>query len=652
MNDSPLRRLTRQPIVFLVFGLLCTIAAYLPGLSGGWLFDDYPNIVDNRGVQPQDANLSSLVRAALSSPSSEFKRPLASLTFALNYLASGLNAPAMKVTNLVIHLGNGVLAYLLLCAVIRTATRREDRTSDRYAAFLAVAWMVLPINVTSVLYVVQRMESLANLFVLGGLYAYVAGRRRMLVGRRGLTLCVGGVIVGTAVGVLAKETAVMLPLYALSAEAILFRWRAGEDAQRRISRTLIGFFILVLAVPFVVGSAWLIPRLLDPQTWSTRTFTMTTRLLSEARIVTAYVDWTLFPTPGALSFYHDDFVQSAGLFQPWTTLASILALGAAVAAMIALRSRMPLTSLGIAWYLGCHLLTGTILPLELVYEHRNYFASLAVLLVATDLLRRVTGRLPAGRPLIVCVATIFLSWQAGLTWATARSWGDPLMLAKDLAERGPRSPRAQYELGRAYIIYSRYDPASPYPALATRALETAASLEGASILPEQALIFMNSHMHRPIDPGWWKGMIEKLRANSVTVQDESALDALATCLRNGGCDFPLEDLRDAYVAALAHPKPSGRLLSMYANFAWSSLGDRPLARAMQQKAIAASPGEAAYRINFVRMSATDGDVVAAREQLTELRRMNLGGALDSDIASLDALLRDAERKVADQQAGH
>jgi len=64
---------------------------YWPGLSGSFIFDDYPNIVDNSGVQPHDASLPSLVRATLSSPASEFKRPLASLSFAANYLATGLD---------------------------------------------------------------------------------------------------------------------------------------------------------------------------------------------------------------------------------------------------------------------------------------------------------------------------------------------------------------------------------------------------------------------------------------------------------------------------------------------------------------------------------------------------------------------------------
>ncbi|MDR6934883.1 hypothetical protein [Luteibacter sp. 3190] len=647
MNRHTLPDLARRPWLIVIAGMLFAALLYTPGLTGGWLFDDYPNIVDNRGVQPADHDMASLVRAALSSPSSDFKRPLASLSFALNYLVSGLNPPAMKATNLAIHLVNGLLAFLLLRVVIRTARRREDASADRLAAMVAGGWMLLSINLTSVLYVVQRMESLANAFVLGGLLAYVHGRRRMLEGRPGIVLCIAGVILGTGIGALAKETAVMLPLYALFAEVILFRWqRIGPEGARK-DRRLIAFFLIVLALPLCVGGAWLAPTLLDPRTWATRTFTLSTRLLSEGRIVVDYIVWTLFPTPEGLSFYHDDFAISTGLFTPWTTAASIAVLAGLAVFAVAVRARMPLVALGIAWYLGCHLLTGTVLPLELVYEHRNYFASLGVLLAAFDGVPRILTRLHVRRFVLVAIAALFFVWQGGLTLLTAQSWGDPLALAREFAYRGPSSPRAQYELGRTYIIYSRYDPASPYPALATTALEKAAALPGSSILPEQALIFMNSRMHRPIDPAWWKSMVAKLRARPPAVQDESALDALAACLRDKACDFPAQDLLDAYLASLEHPRPSARLLGMYANFAWSSLNDRRLALRVQGNAIAAAPREAAYRIGFVRMATLSGDFNGAREQLGKLRMMNIGGELDHDIDNLDSGLRDAERSAVD-----
>ncbi|MFI4959510.1 MAG: hypothetical protein ACHP7C_10175, partial [Lysobacterales bacterium] len=107
----------------LVFALLLVTAIYWPGLSGSWLFDDYPNIVDNHGVQPSEMSIPALVRATLSSPASDFKRPLASLSFAANYLVSGLDPYAMKLTNLVNHLLNGLLEMVLARLLLRSSPR-------------------------------------------------------------------------------------------------------------------------------------------------------------------------------------------------------------------------------------------------------------------------------------------------------------------------------------------------------------------------------------------------------------------------------------------------------------------------------------------------------------------------------------------------
>ena len=122
----------------------------------------------------------------------------------------------------------------------------------------------------------------------------------------------------------------MLPLYALLAEWALFRFCStwpvvfeknidNDQANTRIGWLreqtylltkcdnrdwrVIGLFLLVLAAPMVLGLTWLLPGLLKPEAWATRDFTLSTRLLSEARIIVDYIGWTLLPTPSALSFY-------------------------------------------------------------------------------------------------------------------------------------------------------------------------------------------------------------------------------------------------------------------------------------------------------------------------------------------------------------
>ena len=36
---------TRHPLIWMTLGILLTLLVYTPGLSGTWLFDDFPNIV-------------------------------------------------------------------------------------------------------------------------------------------------------------------------------------------------------------------------------------------------------------------------------------------------------------------------------------------------------------------------------------------------------------------------------------------------------------------------------------------------------------------------------------------------------------------------------------------------------------------------------
>ena len=659
---------TRSPLSLwiLAAALAITAIVYWPGLQGGFLFDDYPNIVDNQGVQPHDASLPSLVRAALASPASEFKRPLASLSFAANYLATGIDPYWMKLTNLVLHLLNGLLVFLLTKLLFQSvSTEDQPRYSDVAATLVAAGWMLLPINLTAVLYVVQRMESIANLFVLLGLIGYVTGRRCMLapavtpppvsrggVGRshfssdtRGLTLCLISITVPTAMGILAKETAVMLPLYALLIEWTLFRFykpqepivllQEGSAMTWRRDFRVICLFLLVLVTPMVIGLAWLLPGILRPETWAARDFTLSTRLFSEARIVVDYVTWTLLPTPDALSFYHDDFQISTGLLTPWTTLVSIATLAALVAMALWLRSHRPLVALGIALFLGCQLLTGTILPLELIYEHRNYFASFGLLLAITPLLAVPRGQ-PFALPRHVLLAGLLLCWTV-LTAMTAYAWGNPLRLAEDLASRAPQSPRAQYELGRTYIIYSHYDPASPFTSLAYAPLEKAAALPDSSILPEQALIFMNARMHLPLKDVWWDSLTMKLKAHKPGVQDESSLGALTQCAREHSCSLPTDRMMQAFMAALSHPNPSARLLATYGDYAWNVLDDHALGERMTVDAVKASPNEPAYQITLVRMLVAQGRIAEADKVLQKLGALNIGGRLNDSLNELHAL---------------
>lgn len=650
MRLPTLRQIGALPAVWMALALLATTIVYAQGLPGAFTFDDFPNIVDNADLRVTHASVPDLLSAALSSPSSDFKRPLASLSFALNILASGLNPAPMKVTNIVIHLLNGFLVFVLTRRLLARNPQQPDQAESHTAILVSLAWMVLPINLTAVLYVVQRMESLANLFVLLGLYGYVVGRQRMLRSGQGCVTVTTSLIACTAFGLLAKETAVLTPLYAFLLEIFIFRWQtAVTSSGLRRSRFVVALFVTVLLIPGVAGALWVGPALMRASTWAPRDFTMSTRLLSEARIVLDYVAWTIFPTPASLSFYHDDFRISTGLLNPTATLFSIVGLVAMAGAAILLRKRAPLASLGIAWMLACHTLTGTVIPLELIYEHRNYFASIGVMLAVITGLRGnvastvvVAGAASISRRITVrnIVLALAVVYWAALTGFTAYRWSTPVGLAEELAVRNPHSPRAQYELGRTYIIGSQYDASSPFIQLIPRQLEHAAVLPGASTLPEQALIFFAARMHQPIKDAWWDSMEAKLHAKPPTIEDESAIFSLSTCSLKGMCTLPADRILRLYLAALTHPNPRARLLAAYADFAWSGLHDTPLAFRLSKAASAKEPGEPTYHITVVREALALGDHAAAAEHMAALEQLNVGGRLESSLVPLRARVED------------
>jgi hypothetical protein len=659
MSKFLLQGSRQQGWLILVLFILLTTAIYWPGLSGGFLFDDFPNIVDNVAVQPQHISVPQLTAAALSSPSSEFKRPLASLSFAANYLTSGLDPFAMKLTNLLIHLANGLLIFILAKVLIRLTVESKPRHAGVLAALVAGSWLLLPINITAVLYVVQRMESLANLCVLAGLLGYVVGRDRMLRDHKGSLLAFASLVTATLCGLLAKETAVMLPLYAVLVEFFVFQ-RAPCHLMTAIppsitippDRRVFVLFVIILAIPLALGLIWLLPSLLQPATWMNRNFTLRTRLLSEARVVIDYIRWIVLPNSD-LSFYHDDFEVSTSLWNPWTTSVCILLVGAMATLPIFLRKKAPLFSLGIALFLACHLLTATVLPLELIYEHRNYFASFGLILAIVPLIVGTEASLASagstllwrnGKKLVLIryalVSLLLLLW-AETSFRTAYAWGSPLRLAKELAERNPNSPRALYELGRSYIIYSQYEPTSPFVALAYPALEQSALLPNSSILPEQALIFMNARMKIAIKDAWWKSMTAKLAKRVPGVQDESSLEALTKCKEDGRCDLPSQQMLDAFIAAASHPNPSARLLAIYGDFAWNVLHDKDLGERLAKDAVERSPREAAYLITLIKMDISLGKFDNVSELLNRLKVVNVGRMYDSQISLLKKELDNA-----------
>jgi hypothetical protein len=590
--------------------LLLTALVYWPSLHGGYVFDDYANIVENRDVHLHTLSWEALHDAAFASPSSLLIRPLAMLSFGLDWYVGGGNPVEMKLVNLAIHLTNGLLLFALLRRIVRIApARRQPRSrehSDLIALCITAAWLLAPINFTAVSYIVQRMESLSQLFVLSGLLGYVVARERMLSSDRGFFGATASIVLGTGIGCLAKESAALLPLYACALEWILFGFARTDG---RTDRRLQALYVVILLVPGALAAVWALEHSLRPGAWVNRPFTLVERLLTEPRILLDYVRWSILPTADSLSLYHDNITVSRGLLTPITTLASIVGLAIAATAIPLLRSRSPLVALGIAWFLAAHLLTATVIPLELVFEHRNYFASIGLyLLVFPPLLPHEGSAMPFARATI-CAALLILF--ASVTGVRALDWSNPVEFALSEADKNPASPRTAYELGRTYVVLSNYRPDSAFVPLARDALEHAATMPGADTLADQGLLMLSGRMHEKPEAKVWVRFQNKLASQPLSAQNVSALYSLAQCAIVGDCQFAPERMVQSFIAALHHKPPDSRVLSIYANYAINVLHDSHLAVDLARANVQRVPHDLQARRNLMLLLETTGQHDAA-----------------------------------------
>ena len=593
---------------------LCLAAAaalaviiYWPSLQGGYVFDDYINIVFNNNVHIQSLDWESL-RNATSGPPSAAHRPLAMLTFAIDWYLGGGDPLRMKVENLIIHLINGLLLFGLLRTLLRVRQPVFDTShADLLALCVTAAWLLAPINFTAVAYIVQRMESLCQLFVLAGLWGYIGARVRMQEGKSGFMRAVASIVLGTAIGGLSKESAALLPLYALIVEWIMFGFARADG---KIDRRLLVMYFVLLVLPACLALYWVIPHVLPAAAWAGRSFTLGERLLTEPRILWDYVQWSILPLPNQMALYHDSIRVSRGLLDPPSTLLAILAWVIVFIAALRLRRMRPLVVLGIGWFFAAHLLTATVIPLELAFEHRNYFASIGLYLALfCVVLPQVEAKLPILRNGLCVVLIVFF---AAVTWIRALNWSNPLLSALSEAKANPQSPRAAYELANIYMVLCQQPGNEHLVPVAFEALQHAADLPGANMLPEQGLLLLSTYLHRDPPEGTWSRMQQKLAEQPLSPPVIDALQKLSSCASNGECAFPANQLVNSFLAALQHKPSNTRVLSIYASYAFNALHDSTLALNLARDAVAQSPHDMQMRGNLLLLLAASGQHEAAQ----------------------------------------
>lgn len=419
-------------IIIFFFILVLTVFVYWTGLQGNFLFDDYPNLQDlgTYGVIDSWDKVRNFISNGFSGPTG---RPISLLSFLIDANTWPASPYSFKYTNLMIHLLNGVLLYWAILLLLKNYNYKESK-SIWIALVASAIWLLHPYFVSTTLYVVQRMAQLATLFSLVGIVGYL--KCRLSIPFKPVQAYIGMVFflgLGTVFATYSKENGALLPFLILVIEFCnpnkmnrpIWQWRA--------------FFLWLPSIAILVVLSKYITFAEDP--WPNRNFNMIERLYSESRILCEYLFNLLIPQVELRGLYQDAFIVSKSIFNPITTLYSIVFLLALVFLALFFKKRYPLFALGILFFLTAHLMESTVIGLELYFEHRNYLAAIFLFLPIVSGLALLKDRIDVR--LVNLIVIFILGGLSFFTYERAKLWGNTPALELYWAQNSPNSPRAQ-----------------------------------------------------------------------------------------------------------------------------------------------------------------------------------------------------------------
>ena len=246
-NRSSIKYGPKRETLLLSLLAMVVILIYVDTLTTPFIFDDLSNIRNNPHIRVPALSLKNLAWAGFHSQ--ETRRPVANISFALNYYFNGYNLVGYHVVNILIHTACGIFLFLLVKATLKTPALRARYEKYGWIPFLtAFIWVVHPLQTQSVAYLVQRMNSLAAMFYVLSMLFYV--KFRMSQASRAKWLLLAGCVITAFLAFGTKEITATLPIFIILYEWYFFQELSAQWAKRNFL-VLGGVFLLFLIIALV-----------------------------------------------------------------------------------------------------------------------------------------------------------------------------------------------------------------------------------------------------------------------------------------------------------------------------------------------------------------------------------------------------------------
>jgi len=432
--------------VFTVFFFLILVI-YSNTFHASWHLDDYPQIVNNSKIHLEKISPEALWNAVTAYRG----RPVSSFTLALNWYVGKKNVVGYHIANVSIHFLSSCFLFLTCLILFQSPNLRNRYRGNEHfiAALAAVLWAINPIHTQAVTYIIQRMASLCAMLTILSVYFYLKARLHERGKKRFSFYMASLFCYLLALG--SKENAILIPFVLFLVEVVFFQNETNTiRKQLYIKRLAVagGIAVILLGIVFLIrGSLF---GFLDG--YNARDFSLRERIFTQPRVIFFYLSQIFYPVLDRLSVAHDVDI-STSLFRPFSTFPAVLGvIGLIGYGLLGVR-KTPLLSFGILFFFLTHSIESTIIPLEMVFEHRNYLPSMFLFLPVAAGFHQLLATYQSKRFMyfsLVSFITILISGIGTGTYNRNRVWDNATALWEDAVRKAPGSARAYHNLALGY----------------------------------------------------------------------------------------------------------------------------------------------------------------------------------------------------------
>jgi protein O-mannosyl-transferase len=436
---------------FIVF---ITCAVYYNSLRAPFIFDDRVKIERNPDIK-QLANIKTRLFYPYRQGSHNFfrndpSRPVTYLTFTLNYYFGKLDTFGYHLFNILLHILNSLLVFMLARKLILYALKKD---SAFFPFVTALLFAVHPVNTEVVTYIYHRSEGLALVFYLASLLLFTAaiGKNRRLYALS--LLCF-------ALGLLSKQTSATLPAIVLLFD---FVFLSDYDPKKLARRWHLHLPYWLILAGYILFRVFYFGQVGDAETDAYTRWTNYSYLITQPYVILRYIGLLLVPS--GLCFDH--VVAPAKLYEA-RTLASLLSMTFAFILMLAAYKRKTPGSkiflFGSLWFFIALSPTSSFLPIsDAMAERRLYVPGFGFCLLLAyfffELSRRKVFSGPAGRRVMLGLIGIYLIFLGAATVRRNSLYLRPFSMWQDAISKYPANPRAHHSLALLYFEQKEYGKA-------------------------------------------------------------------------------------------------------------------------------------------------------------------------------------------------